>query len=321
MVDLGAEDLNEVKRRTTLLTRPDGSDSFAAVGEETIDDLIGNSLTEIQTFQALRARNYIADISPPELNSFVLDISGDAGVLVLNFSETVQAGDVNHTSISLQAASNSSLPGANPPIALTGGLVLSNDSTSLTIELAHDDLNLIKATTWLATYTGDTYIVLSRSSFKDMNNNSVVAVSQTDALQASEVVPDSTLPTLGACELNMNIGILQLSFSETVDGGSFAPSSVRIQNNQDVALMTESYLFRSSTTHNTDYNEFVTLAISEEDQNELKAFVNLATTTSDTQENSEETHSPGHQQHSTHKNIIRKHNQHIRTTIRNTQTQ
>jgi len=29
VVDLGAEDLNEVKRRTTLLTRPDGSDSFS----------------------------------------------------------------------------------------------------------------------------------------------------------------------------------------------------------------------------------------------------------------------------------------------------
>lgn len=160
-------------------------------------------------------RNFTQDKVNPILNSFSLDIN--IGVLNLTFSETINATSVDFTQLTLQHTSSYPLL----TYTLTTGLVISDNDPLLTLILNPTDLNLIKTIDELAdtNYNAllNTYLAITTRAIRDMNGNYNNELrSDIGALGVSAVIPDTTRPTLINASLDLNVGMMSLTFDETV---------------------------------------------------------------------------------------------------------
>lgn len=67
-------------------------------------------------------------------------------------------------------------------------------------------------------------------SFFDANGNPIVSIPSTDALSASEFIPDTTPPILLSFDLNLTSEALILTFDEVMNTSSLKPSGIVIQS-------------------------------------------------------------------------------------------
>eukprot|EP00035_Acanthoeca_spectabilis_P000754 m.75387 g.75387 ORF g.75387 m.75387 type:complete len:2088 (-) comp10412_c0_seq1:163-6426(-) len=265
-VIIAETDLNEVKRLTSLFTVI--NNSYAAARNDTISDLLGNDLAEVPTLNALRARNFGPDTVRPQLAFAMLNISGPTGVVLLEFDETVRASTFDPTSIVLHSSSNG--PAADSSFTLSGGVIVTGDSTQVIFALVEDDLNAIKRHSNLATTSNNTFLSFGTRACEDMNNNSVVPVI---AHQVDIFFPDSTPPQLTACGLDMTLGILELNFSETVNVTSFQPQLVSLLSSP---ISTNGVLLSSTSSFLQSRDTTILISLSDSDLNAIKSNVDLA---------------------------------------------
>ena len=134
------------------------------------------------------------------------------------------------------------LTGGIPPLYST---TYSLNSTQIVIEMGSLDLNQIKLLTNVSTEPNNTYISITAATISDMNSNAVVPVEFDDALQASHVIEDTTPPEIASFSLNMNTGILILTFVETVNASSLNISSIMLLSNS--SMPEETYMLVDST--------------------------------------------------------------------------
>ena len=161
-----------------------------------------------------------------ELISFDLDL--DTGLLLLNFSETVDTLTFNVTQYTLQSSSNISF--AAQYYSLTEQSLLTGDEVEIIQELLYFDLNSIKSLGELATSSNNTFLSVTEFAIRDMNGNRLVVVEADDALPVSTYVKDITRPLLVSFDLDMNLGILTLNFSETVNVSTLDVTEILLLN-------------------------------------------------------------------------------------------
>ena len=101
------------------------------------------------------------------------------------------------------------------------------NSPVVTVTLSTADFNGLKAVLGLATMQSTTYLVAQTGSAADMNSNPFVTV--TTGLQAAGCTGDSLAPSLAGFALNMNTGVLTLTFDETVDPNTLTVSQLTYQ--------------------------------------------------------------------------------------------
>eukprot|EP00117_Sycon_ciliatum_P010736 scpid43535/ scgid12513/ len=162
----------------------------------------------------LRASAVYADTIRPTLVSFRTDMTAET--LTMVFSEVVNASQLDATQITLyESADNTSRS-----YPLTGGQVTSGFySVEVVLSMTTTDLNVLKQRTWLVTSRNDTYLSLTSSLLSDMWNNAVVPVEMPRV--GTGFTEDSTPPTLDRFVLDLDEGLLYLTFSETVNSPSF----------------------------------------------------------------------------------------------------
>ena len=139
-----------------------------------------------------------ADLVPPTLTSFTLDMNNK--LLVLTFDDNIQLNTFNITEIRIQSSRTSS--------ALS--VVLDSASTLLTtqngkvfeIEFSTATENTIKAEPLLASSINSTYLSYSPTAL-DIAGNEANPILTSDALQASIFTPDTTPPMLVSFELSI----------------------------------------------------------------------------------------------------------------------
>ena len=83
------------------------------------------------------------------------------------------------------------------------------------IRLSDEDLNAIKADYGLASDRDNTYLTLEFDAIQDMNQNSIEAI--TSPQMGADFEYDITSPDLTDAKFDFNEGILNLTFSETVN--------------------------------------------------------------------------------------------------------
>ena len=224
-VHLSNVDLNELKRREFLAASD--NTTHIAFNEFLVRDM-NNNLNEPE--EALQAELFVPDMVSPRLNEFALDLTNE--ILTLSFSETVDASTIDVTGITLLSGPSVEINGTaagNITVynrVLVGGVVLSpgeggstlgpNDPVIL-LKLDSGDLNYIKSVMGLTTEVNNTWLSLQPFTIDDMNANPVQEISFTDPLQADNFVEDTVKPELVSFDLDMNVGQLHLTFTETVD--------------------------------------------------------------------------------------------------------
>lgn len=299
IVQIGRDDLNDLKRDRSIATFI--NNTFMSLQEEAIRDMSGNYNKPVYIEKSIRATTVFEDLVQPYLLGFIIDL--DSGELILTFDETVETDTLLVSGITLQSVRNDSdisnetdfgsgsgsgfdndsisvsswtlTPGRYPQFSST----LSADDPVITVLIGRDDLNEIKRLIDLATSVSNTYIVLSSDTIMDMNNNELTEIDSTDALQATSVLPDITPPILERFDLNLNTGVLRLTFNETVESMSLLPTGVILQSSVSPSLYHHTL---TSGTVLTENYIIVDFKISIPDLNVIKSLPGLATGSADT---------------------------------------
>jgi len=208
-------DINNIKALSDLAT--DALNTFLSITKDAISDMNGNPVRDIPETEPLPTDQYTPDIRPPRLIGFGYD--ANKGSISLNFTETVNVDTLDFTALTLQADPSGPLP--NRSYTLTGGEVLSGNSTMVMIELSVVDFNNIKRLPALGTMESNTYLT-QEGLLKDTSGNEIVAILPPMFLAASFVIPDESDPSLEYFDIDLNQGSLTLVFDETVDISSLA---------------------------------------------------------------------------------------------------
>ena len=264
------DDLNVIKSRGIAL---DNETAWLVVNSTTILDQSGQPVVPLQNaLTAASVQSYIPDETSPVLQSFILDLHNES--LILSFSETVDVYSFNITQFTLQnrarlATEQYSLSEESYTVLEYGPVV--------TISLATVDLNELKITLDLATDTSNTFINITKFALTDRNSNRVVPTNTTLAINATRVIQDENIPMLESFSLDLNLGILYLAFSETVQASSINVTEISLQNEKMFNInMTIVYNLTGGTVASSDGPD-ITIELSEFDLNEIKLITDLAT--------------------------------------------
>ena len=264
IIDLGREDLNEIKLLENLATSVDNT--YISYTSTAISDMVGNPVVNSSLTSPLPVSNYTADMIPPMLESFVLDLTNET--LVLSFSEAVNASSFAPTSITIQ----SSPMIADSFVTLQYGVVGSS-SDVLTVILFTEDLNLLKEDLNLATDEPNTFISFDSQLITDMNRNPITPYRNDSALEADLFIPDSIPPVLDIFHLNLNSCVLTLNFSETVSAPSLDITAIVLQDDTN---STNCYTLTGGTVQNFN-SSVIDIEISKYDKDLIKERFTLAT--------------------------------------------
>jgi hypothetical protein len=227
LVNLTVSDLNAIKQKLDLATSK--LDTYVSLFSSLIEDMFTNQIVLISTSSAQQASEFYNDERAATLEWFSLDM--DAGVVLLNFSETMNVSSlVVNGRLALQSAVNSTEPGEEL-ITLQGEVAATRDDSDVVlITLLKDDLEAIKLTDKIGTADVNTFMSFSGNLVSDQNGVATVSVANTAAQQAAVVVNDSTAPLLTTVVFDLGAGMLNLSFSETVRNSTLDMTTIQLQN-------------------------------------------------------------------------------------------
>jgi hypothetical protein len=293
---LGKNDMNNLKLQVGLADSHTSTYLFMGLGA--ILDMASLPVDEILASQAMKvdSGDYIQDDVDPNLISFDLDLTAET--LTLNFDETVNSASLNPDQITFQ---NQLVHGSGvTSYKLTGDKSRTGDGTSVIVTLLRTDVDAIKALPDLAivldfdashmgsgsgddTSDASTFLVLPNTCITDQDGNEVVPHKSNNALEVSTYKEDALQPELSSFDLNMNTGILVLSFTETVNINTMNIGTLKIHSQADFHV-----LGQPTTDHTTTFgsattfigpNPFTPVAkfqLSDADMNEIKKRDGLA---------------------------------------------
>ena len=194
--------------------------------------------------QTLSLTTITPDTTAPSLQSFSIDLN--VGRILLTFSEPVSDSNYNLQSVILSGNSGTAQGGYN----LLGSAVSSSlFSTIFNVLLPSSTLNMIKLNSTVATAITNTFIHLGSQSFQDVSRNAISPM--TTGIQASAFTSDTTSPQLSSFQLDLNSGLLSMTFSEAVDVANFDASGVRITNNAQMQGIVPTDFTLGSSAENT----------------------------------------------------------------------
>ena len=227
----------------------------------------------LERCQVFVATVYNADLIPPFVANFTFDLN--SGAIILTFSEDVQGSNLQPSLITLLDA-----PGSSNQIFLTAAQpsVLSSDTVHLILD--NDNVATIKLDERLAISLDTTYIAYGAGVICDIANNCVEQVNITAAIRATQYIGDTTRPQLIRFDLNVNTQELTLYFSEVVNMSSLDPLQITFQNQRAPYPGTEFTLTSGSVVGDNGLNLTVILSI--QDKNAMKALGNIITSASNT---------------------------------------
>ena len=186
-----------------------------------ISDIAGNLVQQILNGNALLVQSYGNDtINPTVIGFNLLDLNN--GEMRIEFDEPILPEDVQFSGITLISDTAS--------INLSDGIVTSFNelSTVLSIEFSTEDLTQIKLDQNLRNGILDITLSVAESAFSDPANNTVIAINQ--SLLGSNFRSDFTKPTLLDYELDLDEGLLILTFNDVMNLNSFNPMFITLQN-------------------------------------------------------------------------------------------
>lgn len=286
-ISLLPDDINAIKALTSLATS--ASTTYVSLTAAAFKDKakgVGVSITPIASSDAKICKTglYNPDGTVPTASAFSINMA--TGVLVIMFSETIDASQYYGAKLKLQSTSN--LDNGGTSVTLTNSAINPNtNSKFITVKIDNGELNKIKADTGLALAAGSAFLTIDAGAFRDTTNLHVTAKAAAAALGQATAVngnlayqKDNVPPELDTFTLNVNAGTLTLNFKETVKASSIFPKGISIQkiSNAPGAGQTPYQLTgdKISSRQSTD-SDVIVVALNDVDINALKLVSDMAT--------------------------------------------
>jgi hypothetical protein len=193
-----------------------------------IADMVGNRVVP----GVMKVDAFTEDTTAPELLWYDFDASFME--MTLSFTETIKVSSFNIDALSIQnvvtvdyiasVQENFRFP--------TSTLTTTSDSMLLTVRMSFSDANALREriSPPYAKSQSSTFLTVNTSFVTDMNSQSVVAISHTNAKNARNFTDDVIPPKLFSFAMNLNTGVLKLFFDESVNAGSFVYNKVIFQS-------------------------------------------------------------------------------------------
>jgi len=210
-IALSASDLNSIKKLTFLAVSK--ASSNIAITASFVADMSGNAVNAITTSSPLNVATYNADTIPPTLTAF--DLNMDAKLLKLTFSETVNAASLSLASLTVQSTHTSSSVSWSLSAA-RGSTSSSTNDPVLVVSISASDANGIKSALTLAKDRPSTWLSVSPHGVQDMAGNWLSVIVSSNAQNAALYEADVTSPVFQSFNLDMNLGLLTMTFDESV---------------------------------------------------------------------------------------------------------
>ena len=205
----------------------------------------------------------ISDQTLTEVTGFSLDLN--LGLLQLSFSDVINASSAKITSLSLQDAAL-----ATSRVPLSGGTVTQSTALSITFLLTGEDILALKSNPNVATSNSTTYLIMRADAFSDISNLDILLIPDGSALVASTFISDESTPNFINFTLNMNTGILSITYDEPVDLGSVNVSLITVTNTT-TSDNTNLTLTGYSTLEFYSSNTVFAITLTSSDLNTIKA--------------------------------------------------
>ena len=267
---LDGDTLTSIKTDSTI-----GSETANTVLEVlplSFDDTSNNTNIAMQTIVD-------STVIPDTTQATVLDFSLDMniGQIVLTFDDVIDVSSARliRRTITVQDAETST-----SFYELTGGDVLSNDSTTVVISITNTDLLALKANLNVATQTVNSYLTIEAEAFRDLRGADIIPITDSNAIMTENFTADSTPPMLDSFDFDLDAGQLIMSFDEPIDVNSFVFDRMIIQ---DVATNdTMGIALQGGSTNTAAFQTLITFFLTRADLNAIKADTNIATSTLNT---------------------------------------
>ena len=276
------QDQIQLKYRENLLTSVDSTWLENTIN--LIEDLNNNDAAARGAGERLQASSFSPDVTQPLLTEFHFDLGLKTITLVSN--EPIYLPSVYPPGITLLSSSSINNAGTSN-FTLTNGTVSydqpdANLKRRVQILLTDEDVLAIQLDINLAVMMSSTYISIENGTFQDMFGNDVIGVPLTNTLRASSFLADEDEADLLGYTIDLDRGILDLTFDDVVRTDTFNPTGIILQDATNPTDVTTTYRLTSGTfTPSTnDYTMRVNLSI--DDLNAIKKDLSLATSINNT---------------------------------------
>jgi hypothetical protein len=278
VIKLGQADVDKITAARGLATKGPGDgvgNTFLSLTATAFTNIFSDTIAAVVPANALSVAatdGYTTDSVPPKLTNFELKL--DPGSITLSFDEVV---DLNTFTAKdqLTLQSENTKEGA---IVISGGkaeeLTDETDSArSFTFPLEPADLNAIKANGELGTSKANTNLVMTAGAIKDMAGVNVDKI-EDPGKPAFAVTGDQSGPELVSFTLDMDLGTILMTFSETTLPESRIPKKLTLQTDTDAtpADFYDLKLGEAAAVNST----IIKFTIDPGDLNEIKAKRGLA---------------------------------------------
>lgn len=151
-------------------------------------------------------------------------------------------------------------------------MTLSEDGRTVIVDLLQEDLNILNSLGSLATTINDTFLTIPAGAVADFFGNFLsLGIDNGGAIQAIDFVPDITPIELASYSIDVNQGLLSLTFSETYLPETFTVTAITIQGIQNASLRTDSYNLTGASSVTPVSITVLDVVLIESDLNAIKA--------------------------------------------------
>jgi hypothetical protein len=265
-VSLSNVDANQIKALDSI--GASRSTTTLLVGAGFISDMNQIPVTVVPFADVFQPVVFVTDSLAPTLATFTVDMT--SGILVLTFSETVNASSVQTNHFSLQDSTST----FSVALDANSGRVSTGNSPIVSITLTAAELDAVKAIPQVFSSLATAFLSAPALAVSDMFGNQMSAIAAATPLQAVQFTGDAVPPTLLSFDLDMNSRLITLTFSEAVNSSSVDLSLIslhgsRVPATTSVALSTSSAI--------ATFTPIVTVAMSTADFNAVTVDTTLAT--------------------------------------------
>ena len=229
-ISLAAEDIRDIKLNDNLATNV--MNTYILFTNKFIIDMAGNDI--IPQYSPVMVTQYLADITSPNLINYNLDMN--IGQLLLTFDDVLRVNTLDAQYLELQNERFN--PSANQLLS-SASITSSPNGYIVNISLSFNDINSIKMLNNLATSKFDTYLAMRSETISDTAGVPVTAIVINDAQLVGNYTPDITRPQLGNFSLDVNGGLLILSFTEAINVITFDFTQISLQDNSNISTSDE----------------------------------------------------------------------------------
>ena len=201
--------------------------TYISITSGLVQDLVGLSVVAIPSSDALQAKSYAVDIIAPRVVAFDIDLT--LQFIRLSLSKIVNVSSfVPQANIVLQSSATTSII----QFSFSDGTHnISQDKLNVTLFFTSSEFNTIMATAGLAKKgVISTFLSLSQAAFSDHVGNPVVAIPNSQALLVRDFKDDVRAPVLLSFGIDIQTGVLHLTFNEPVQPSSLIASKLKIQS-------------------------------------------------------------------------------------------